>query len=170
MSSWILCLSTQFGKHTNCGSLGWSQTRTSIPGYFCNSTNDLFLSSVYSLKTHKQITMVEKCQYSNFGSSSCLLCLVLMTAGCLHWTFFIVCLCLQWLQDWKRALDSLHQLSWYSPLSMESVYAFSLGSLFYVRKGRLAVNWCENDTLPRNIGLHTFVAIWWDPSSHAQFP
>lgn len=28
MSTWILCLSTQFVKHTNCGSLGCSQTRT----------------------------------------------------------------------------------------------------------------------------------------------
>lgn len=44
MSTWILCLSTQFGKHTNCGSLGLSQARTSIPGYFCNNTNDLYTS------------------------------------------------------------------------------------------------------------------------------
>lgn len=61
MSTWILCLSTQCGEHTNRSSLSWSQTRTSIPSYFCNIIKDLYFhSSMYLHKAPKQITTLEE--------------------------------------------------------------------------------------------------------------
>lgn len=88
MSTWILSLSSQFSKHTNCGSVSRSQTCTSIPGIFCKRWPAACILLNHNCKTIEEQKLV---------SSSCLLYLVLIKPGCLKWnrSLISVCMCLQ---------------------------------------------------------------------------
>lgn len=71
MSTWILCLSTLCREQTNRSSLSWSQTRTSIPGYFCNIIKDLYFHSSMYLKLPNKSQWWKKTHwYSNYITES----------------------------------------------------------------------------------------------------
>lgn len=48
MSAWIHCLSSQFSRHTNCGSCSRSQTCTTILGFLCQRYKPCPSNSLFS--------------------------------------------------------------------------------------------------------------------------